>query len=241
MIQALLTLNWQVFEDINQPAGHEALADHVMVFGAQDVILIMPLFVLALWAGLAFVLPAARASAPGGSAFAQARALGLRIVLLAVPAVILAAALNIVVGAFIYEPRPFMSHPGVVHQLVPHAADDSFPSDHTAVAAALATMLVVYLVLLLRQRGAALAHGAASAVRELAPVVRLAVALMLLGVIGAIFIGVARIYVGVHYPSDILGGALCGVVAGIVVASIRPLLEPVLLAVVQLAERWRLA
>lgn len=235
MMQELLWLNWQVFEDVNQPAGHEGLWDPLMRFGAQDVIFLIPLFVLALWAGLAFALPQARSSGEGGTAFTQARALGLRLVLLAVPAAILAVILNVVIGSIVYEPRPFVSHPGVVHQLVAHAADGSFPSDHEAVAAALVTPLVVYLVLVLRDR------AKASAGRDLAPVVRLAWVLALLGLLGALFIGVARVYVGVHYPADIIGGALCGAVAGIVVVSLRPLAEPVLQALVQLAERWRLA
>lgn len=235
MIQDLLSLNWQVFEDVNQPAGHEGVWDPLMRFGAQDVIFLIPLIVLALWVGVAFVLPGARSSTGTGSAFAQARALGLRMVMLAVPAAILAVILNVVIGSIFYEPRPFVSHPGVVHQLVAHAADGSFPSDHEAVAAALVTPLVVYLVLVLRER------AKAPAGREMALVVRLAWVLALLGLIAALFIGVARIYVGVHYPGDIIGGALCGAVAGIVVVSLRPLAEPVLEALVQLAERWRLA
>lgn len=235
MIQDLLSFNWQVFEDVNQPAGHEGLWDPLMRFGAQDVIFLIPLIVLALWVGVAFVLPGARSSDESGTAFAQARALGLRLVMLAVPAAILAVILNVVIGSIFYEPRPFVSHPGVVHQLVAHAADGSFPSDHEAVAAALVTPLVVYLVLVLRER------AKAPAGREMALVVRLAWVLALLGLIAALFIGVARIYVGVHYPGDIIGGALCGAVAGIVVVSLRPLAEPVLEALVQLAERWRLA
>jgi undecaprenyl-diphosphatase len=239
MLHALLALNWQTFEDINQPAGHQRVFDPLMVFGAQDVLFLMPLIVLALWAGLAFVLPRAVDGNASGASFAQARALGLRFVLLAVPAVILAVAFNIVIGALVPEPRPFISHPSAVHQLIAHAADGSFPSDHEAVAAALATLLVVYVAVALRQRTIARARGATPG--ELTPVVRLAAILALLAVLGIAYIGLARIYVGVHYPGDILGGMLCGAIAAIVVVSIRPLLEPLLRPVIQMAERLRLA
>ena len=39
--------------------------------------------------------------------------------------------------------------------------------------------------------------------------------------------GVARVYAGVHYPLDILGGALTGAAAAILVFQIRKLLEPI--------------
>ena len=45
----------------------------------------------------------------------------------------------------------------------------------------------------------------------------------------AFFMGLARIFTGVHYPSDILGGALLGLVSVLVVAgllNIRKVLKP---------------
>src|SRR5262249_55513672 len=81
------------------------------------------------------------------------------------------------------EPRP-LGH-------VPR--DPSFPSGHTTIAFAAATVLTYY-----RPRWAP--------------------AFFLL----AVAIGYSRVYVGVHYPLDVLGGALLGLlVGGIVIALLR--------------------
>lgn len=69
--------------------------------------------------------------------------------------------------------------------LVAHAPDTSFPSDHAILVAA------VTVVLLSRSRtlGAWLA-------------------------VFSVLVLVARVYIGVHYPSDVLGGAALGAVGG---------------------------
>ncbi len=77
------------------------------------------------------------------------------------------------------QPRPFAI--GLGHTLVPHAANFSFPSNHLAVTWAVAFSLLM-------------ARGGR----------RLGLALALLGVP----IAWARIYVGVHFPLDMLGAAL---------------------------------
>jgi undecaprenyl-diphosphatase len=73
-----------------------------------------------------------------------------------------------------------------VHPLVPHGADASFPSDHATAAFAIATAIW------LRWRLA----GAVSLV--------LAAAL-----------AVARVAVGVHYPGDVVAGAILGTGAAV--------------------------
>jgi undecaprenyl-diphosphatase len=73
--------------------------------------------------------------------------------------------------------RPFMDH--ALTQLVSHASGQSFPSDHTTASAAVALAVLVFTRF--KKTG----------------VVLLCLACM---------IGISRIYVGVHYPADIIGG-----------------------------------
>ena len=91
------------------------------------------------------------------------------------------------------RPRPWMRYP-LPHTLVPAPRDPSFPSGHTTVAFACATVLSYF-----------------------AP--RLAPLLFLL----ALAIGFSRVYVGVHYPLDVLGGAALGVVLGAAVIALHRL------------------
>ena len=84
------------------------------------------------------------------------------------------------------RPRPFVSHPDVVHLFVQHATDPSFPSDHATAAFAIAVSI------LLRNRRVGL----------------LALAM-------AILVAVGRVAVGVHYPGDVIGGALLGSAAAL--------------------------
>lgn len=99
----------------------------------------------------------------------------------------LALAVNQVVGMAWNRPRPFVAHPGSVHLLLSHSTDPSFPSDHAAAAFAIAAVLLA-----VRRRWAVAALLVAAAVCY------------------------ARVYVGDHYPGDVAGGALIGVVAALV-------------------------
>lgn len=87
--------------------------------------------------------------------------------------------------------RPLVDDP------VSHAPGFSFPSGHSANAMAAALVMVVLLWPLLRGGGRALA-------------VALAVAFV-------VITGLDRVFLGVHYPSDVIGGFLLG--AGMVAAS----------------------
>ena len=75
-----------------------------------------------------------------------------------------------------------------VHQLIFHETSYSFPSGHAAFFAALAMVVFLY------NRKAGWIYFSA-----------------------ALFIGFARIYTGVHWPLDVLGGLILGAVIGFAV------------------------
>jgi len=86
------------------------------------------------------------------------------------------------------RPRPFLTHHASTQLLSAPSPDPSFPSDHAAAAFAIA-----FAVLAFSRRGG---------------VVFLTVASL---------IGVSRIALGLHYPSDVLAGLLVGFVAAMFV------------------------
>ncbi len=83
--------------------------------------------------------------------------------------------------------RPFVYH--THHLLIAHGKDASFPSDHTSGAFAIAFTFLLF--------------GAR----------RLGWAAFVWGVL----IAVARVMVGVHYPTDVLGGVGVGAIAALIV------------------------
>jgi undecaprenyl-diphosphatase len=110
----------------------------------------------------------------------------------------LSAGLGLAVGKVISElvdrARPFVADPGGVHLFSNHVADAGFPSDHATAAFAIAVAIV------LRKRGWGIVALVAAAV-----------------------LSVGRVAIGVHYPSDVLGGAALGTAAALVlwIAPIR--------------------
>lgn len=117
--------------------------------------------------------------------------------------------LIVVAGHIHHDPRPFVVDPSV-HPLFHHARDNGFPSDHEALAMAVALLVTLY---------------------------RRIVGLVLVAL--AILVGVARVAAHVHHAQDIAGGAGIAVVAVAVGMLVWWLLRPVVLPRVSAAQdRW---
>ena len=98
-----------------------------------------------------------------------------------------ATLLNLLLKATFSRPRP-----DVFPWLVPHAGQSSFPSGH-AMTSTVAYLTIAYLVARL-QPSAALRH------------LTLAFAALVI-----FSVGLSRVYLGVHYPSDVMAGWVAGV------------------------------
>lgn len=250
LVSAGLRDNWKAFLDINSLAGRSATLDSVMIFGANDLLFVLPLLLLVVWFALAKWSPFSRwLAARFGAGVAEGdRWLGQRALLTSFVGVGLALSLNILLGALIFEPRPFISHPTVVHKLIAHPADASFPSDHEAVSMAIALALAIYVFWLLASiarersgashyRNANLTPSGAGRLGRAAP----ALVAATLAVAFAVVIGFSRVFVGVHYPADIVGGAVCGAVGDGVAFALIPLTQRLFQPIVRLATTLRLA
>jgi undecaprenyl-diphosphatase len=164
-------------------AGY-GLAQAQAWFGALDAtvaqvgIVVLPIVAIVIWC------------VPGASLGARRRA-----ILAGCLAAVVAAALGLVLEHLLARPRPFVAL-GIA-PLFPHAADSSFPSDHTIVGVAFAGALALR-------------------------VPRVGMWLVL----WALLVGVARVVAAVHYPSDILGSAILALVLdGLALSAIVPLLQ----------------
>ncbi len=215
----LLQYNYLLFTKINAFAGHWFVLDDFMIFSANMLIFLWPLLMLAMWGR-----PLSwrkRPLRPGELAIIRE----CRSVILWIGvACILSYLCNLSIEHFVFEPRPFIAHH--VHLLVTHPADNSFPSDHAAWSFAVVGMMLFSLPPLLRNAwqlriNAANAANAAAWHWSEARVLVYPLLLMGLAIIMACIIGVARVFVGVHYPGDIVGGAATGTFSAGVVTALR--------------------
>ena len=126
---------------------------------------------------------------------AETRAANQRIALATSLAIVLALSLAHVLARLDHDARPFASDPAT-RLLIHHTADNSFPSDHATLAFAVGATIVWW------RRVMGLA-----------------------ALVAAFLIAFARVFVGVHWPEDVVAGAMTGLLVGTVMAWSVPLLK----------------
>ena len=107
-------------------------------------------------------------------------------------ATILGLIINRLITLVYFHPRPFMDHLGTA--ILKHAPESSFPSDHTTLMLSIAFMFLYF-----------------KKTRTIG------IILSGLGILG----GLARIYVGVHYPLDIAGSIIVSLISTGLIFSLR--------------------
>lgn len=170
-------MNFCLFQQINQLATRYDWMDDIMEFCAQDIVFVMIAILGILWL-------TGKKNNQKAVFFA------------ALTACVALAIGSMLISPAVHHPRPFATHQ--VHQLVAHAADNSFPSDHATFAFAIA-----FSVLLVKRR----------------------IGILLLGL--AVITGFSRVYVGVHYPADIAGAAILSLLASVAVYLLRNRLDAI--------------
>jgi undecaprenyl-diphosphatase len=111
-------------------------------------------------------------------------------------------------------PRPRPYLSHAVHQLIPPSLDTSFPSDHATLGFAVAVMVWRYN----RRAGGAL-------------------------LVLATLMAIARVFVGAHYPGDVLGGAVLGGLTSVALAALseRPHIGRLVDSIFGILRRLRVA
>ena len=116
----------------------------------------------------------------------------------------LALLINQLVAQVWHRARPFADHPSA-HVWGSRSHDPSFPSDHASAAFAIAFAVFLF--------------------------DRVVGSIFLAA---AVLIGAGRVFIGAHYPADVLAGCLVGLAAALLVARLA---KPVMERVVRLLER----
>ncbi|MDN4524554.1 undecaprenyl-diphosphatase [Fictibacillus fluitans] len=167
-------MNYQWFQDINNLSVSHPVLDGFMIFLSQKALYIYAIVLLVFWMRDVSYKRLAIYSGITG---------------------IVGLIVNYIITLFYYEPRPFVSHH--VHLLFKHAADASFPSDHTTGAFALS--FAVFLTH--KKLGSAMLAAAA-------------------------LTGLSRIWVGQHYPLDVAGSIVVAGIISILIYMMSPVIDP---------------
>ncbi len=119
-------MNYAVFQWINNLAGTSVLLDKVMIAITNSAAYVAILFMLILWFHNGKKENAIRKQYT---------------VLYTTLSVIIALLVNVFIHLVYYHPRPFVSYD--VNQLVPHAENSSFVSDHSVLVLSIAFMFIL--------------------------------------------------------------------------------------------------
>ncbi|MGM0806112.1 MAG: undecaprenyl-diphosphatase [Bacillota bacterium] len=172
----ILDTDFKWFMFINERVSTYPLIDNLMIFFAEYVQYAFVLLLIMLWW--------------------RNKKNDRVIVFQALFAFSLSYSVNRLFELFLYRERPFITHDIV--QLVEHAANSSFPSDHASSAISIAVTLML---VTLRYR--------------------------YLWCLSAVLITFSRVWVGVHYPFDVMAGALNGVLIALVTHFLLIKMKPI--------------
>ena len=106
----------------------------------------------------------------------------------------LGGGLSFIIKSIFYNPRPFVLRN--VNLLIGHDLGSSFPSSHTTILFALSFFIFLY---------------AKKSSRFSDKKIMVNIGCIFLGI--SFLVGLARVFVGVHWPMDILGGILLGILS----------------------------
>lgn len=165
-------MNIDVFRMINNLGNQYSFLDPIAIFFAEYMLYILALGMVIYW-------------------FTRTKQNRMMIIQ-AVIAFIFAEIVGKISGLFYSHHQPFADLPNV-NQLIDHAIDNSFPSDHTIL-----FFSICFSIWFMRKK-----EG-------------------WLWLVIACFVGIFRIMVGVHYPVDIIFGALFGTTSAILSYWISP-------------------
>ncbi|MCY8004052.1 undecaprenyl-diphosphatase [Bacillus haynesii] len=178
-------MNYWLFTRIHQLANHNHILDGAMILITEKAIYMYALILLLIWifGNRSYKISVLQAGVTG----------------------ILGLAANYLLSLVYYEPRPFVAHH--VDVLIHHAADASFPSDHTTGALAISIAFWLYH----RKIGSCLiAFG--------------------------LLTGFSRIWVGHHYPVDVLGSILVALFVSLVMFRFSTYVQPLFERIISLYE-----